>query len=216
MASAIKRIRRMTLEDWNVVLQILSAVVLGATFLIGSGALWTSYLVGLRQEARLAEMNQRAEEAKLETARLKQVVAPRKVGILALTQELLPFRARRPVVEIVYVPEDLEAYQTGIQLMHALSEAGWRGQRPFPIPSEMVAEIVRARGEESVRSLPSILRVTGSTFIDGGIVVTAKSADEDIASALIRGLKASGLKIGGMRDEDVPAGTVRIVVGANQ
>ena len=66
----------MKLEDWNTVLQFASAVLLGLTFAIGAGAIFTGYMVGKRQEVRIAatehgtaEANKNAAEAGEGTAK---------------------------------------------------------------------------------------------------------------------------------------------------
>ena len=72
----------MGLDEWNTILQVASVVVLGATFLIGAGALWTSYVVNKRQAERIAtlerdtadalksvaETNERTQKLELEAA----------------------------------------------------------------------------------------------------------------------------------------------------
>ena len=66
----------MSLENWNTVLQIASVVLLGLTFAVGTGAIITGYLIGKRQEERIAttgrdaaEANSRAAEAGEGTAK---------------------------------------------------------------------------------------------------------------------------------------------------
>lgn len=66
----------MSLEDWNTVLQFASAILLGLTFAIGAGAIFTGYMVGRRQEVRIAatehgtaEANKKAAEAGEGTAK---------------------------------------------------------------------------------------------------------------------------------------------------
>jgi len=65
----------MTLEWWNTVFQVGSAVLLGFTFLFGAGAILTDRIINARQEARIAsaqgeaaEANKRAAEAGAEAA----------------------------------------------------------------------------------------------------------------------------------------------------
>jgi len=79
----MKRIFSMRLEDWNTVLQFASAILLGLTFAVGAGAIFTGYLIGKRQEVRIAateqgtaEANKKAAEAGEGTAKaLAQVAA---------------------------------------------------------------------------------------------------------------------------------------------
>jgi len=81
----------MTLEEWNTALRVASVVVIGVTFLIAAGALWTSYLVNQRQEERIAaigndaatanlkaaQINERAEQLALENVTLRAALADR-------------------------------------------------------------------------------------------------------------------------------------------
>lgn len=72
----MKRIFSMKLEDWNTVLQFASAVLLGLTFAVGAGAIFTGYLISKRQDERIvatergtADANKRAAEAGEGTAK---------------------------------------------------------------------------------------------------------------------------------------------------
>jgi hypothetical protein len=101
-ASAMKRIRTMGLEEWNTVLQVASVVVLGVTFLIGAGAVWTSYLVNKRQGERMAAMardtanaskaaaeaNARAAEANAEAAQARKETAEAQRDVWELRQKV--------------------------------------------------------------------------------------------------------------------------------
>lgn len=65
----------MTLEDWSTVFQFASVILLGLTFAIGAGAIWTSYLVGKRQQERIATAGQQAAEANEKAAKATEGTA---------------------------------------------------------------------------------------------------------------------------------------------
>jgi hypothetical protein len=78
----MKRIFSMTLEEWNTVLQFASAALLGLTFAVGAGAIWTGYVLGKRQEGRIAatehgtaEANRKAAEASERAGKLEKEAA---------------------------------------------------------------------------------------------------------------------------------------------
>jgi len=58
----------MSLEQWNTVLQFSSALLLGLTFAVGAGAIFTGYLIGKRQDERLAVTERDAAEANKQAA----------------------------------------------------------------------------------------------------------------------------------------------------
>jgi len=64
----MKRIFSMTLEDWNTFLQFASAVLLGLTFAGGAWAIWTGYVLGKRQEERIATAGRDASDANKKAA----------------------------------------------------------------------------------------------------------------------------------------------------
>ncbi len=53
----------MTLEDWNTAFQFGSAVLLGMTFFVGAGAIWTSFVVNKRLTERVATAGRASAEA---------------------------------------------------------------------------------------------------------------------------------------------------------
>lgn len=59
----MKRTFYMPLEDWNTILQFASAVLLGLTFAVGAGAIFTGYLIGKQQEEHIAATGRDAAEA---------------------------------------------------------------------------------------------------------------------------------------------------------
>src|SRR5438309_2050260 len=95
----MKRTFSMTLEDWNTVLQFASAALLGLTFAVGAGAIWTGYVLGKRQDERIvatergtADANERATKLELEVAQQRERAAKAEHDLLALQQRLAPRR----------------------------------------------------------------------------------------------------------------------------
>lgn len=69
----------MTLEDWNMVLQLASAALLGFTFFVGAATIFVDRIISARQEARIASAqrdaavaNQAAGKLALQTEELKR------------------------------------------------------------------------------------------------------------------------------------------------
>src|SRR5437667_5063308 len=78
----------MTLEGLNTFLQLASAVILALTFLVGAGAIWTSYRLRKRQSARIAaieleaaQQRERAAVAERDLLQLRQRLAPRSLTL---------------------------------------------------------------------------------------------------------------------------------------
>jgi F0F1-type ATP synthase membrane subunit b/b' len=53
----------MSLESLNTILEIVSAVLLGLTFCVGAGAIWTNHVLSQRQEGRIASVQRDTAEA---------------------------------------------------------------------------------------------------------------------------------------------------------
>src|SRR5262249_31175305 len=94
ISRTIQRMRTTTLEDWNTVLQVGSAIVLCATFVIGTGALWTSYVLGKRQELRIAAIQRDAAEANERTKRLEIEAAEQRERAAVAERQLLELQQR--------------------------------------------------------------------------------------------------------------------------
>ena len=130
----------MTLEQWNTFFQIASAVVLGVTFAVGAGALWTSYRVGRQQDERIAlaqrgaaEANARAAEAneKAEKERLARAALERRTAVRALSVEewkslsTLLARFRGQSADVVIFPVTFESNFIAGSVAGILGNAGW-------------------------------------------------------------------------------------------
>jgi len=135
----------MTLEGWNTILQFASAVLLGATFVVGAGAIWTSHRLGQIQQERIAQadraaaearqaaaeanekaalLNDRAARAELQLAELDRQQGPRR---LLVDQVAAALKAGpRGIAEVVWVEEVTgEPYWLAEQVAQALRQGGW-------------------------------------------------------------------------------------------
>lgn len=65
----------MSLEHWNTVLQVASAVLLALTFAVGTGTVFTGYLISKRQDERIATTARDAAEANKQAAQAGQGTA---------------------------------------------------------------------------------------------------------------------------------------------
>lgn len=139
VARVKKRNFSMTLEDWNTILQFASAVLLGLTFAVGAGAVWTGYVLGRRQEerikatekatadanARAAEANEKAEQERLARVQLEAKLAPRSIS--REQEERVQAEISRLAGQYVTVTFDNnpEAAAFASQIESVLRSAGW-------------------------------------------------------------------------------------------
>lgn len=98
----MKRVFSMTLEWWNTVFQVASALLLGLTFAVGTGAIITGVILGKRQEERIAmtgrdtaeankragEANERATKLELEASQQRERAAKAEHDLFELQQRL--------------------------------------------------------------------------------------------------------------------------------
>jgi len=136
----------MTLETWNTVLQFASAVLLGLTFVVGAGAIWTSYVLNNRLTERVAGVgrdaavaNERAGRIELEAVQQRERAAKAEADLLQLQQRLASraisadqertlvaalsgFRGQNLVLRPVGASAEIEAYCRQIQA--AFEKAG--------------------------------------------------------------------------------------------
>lgn len=95
-------------------------------------------------EERIAVLDKEAAEARLETAKAQLELQKRieyirkQTGPRMLSPRFTEALKDRPkgTADILYAPEDTEAYTFAIQICNAVKSAGWGSQRPKPIPSE--------------------------------------------------------------------------------
>jgi hypothetical protein len=140
------RICSVTLEWWNSVFQFSSAVLLGLTFIAGTGAIITGHFVSQRQarlisttSERAAAANERASKLELDAAAQQERAATAERKLLELQRQLAwraltPAQARQLASELGQFPgtrvqfvryADPEASLFAEQIRTALSEASW-------------------------------------------------------------------------------------------
>lgn len=149
----------MTLEEWNTIFQFGSAILLGLTFAVGTGAVITGYFLGKRQEERIAiagegtakalaevaAANERTTKLELEASQQRERAAKAEHDLLELQQRLAWRRisskehgefvaALKPfagsIVEVTKLG-DAEAGQFADDIISIFAEARWDIQRNF-------------------------------------------------------------------------------------
>ena len=125
----------MTLESWNTFFQIGSAVLLGLTFLVGTGAIWTSQILNARLNRQVAEtrldlerQRERAANAERQLLELQQRVAWRRFTPEqreALSKSLTAAEPKG-LVHVANLLGDGEANAFAAEIEGVLRTAGWQ------------------------------------------------------------------------------------------
>lgn len=114
---------------------------------------------------------------------------------------------------IVFLPDDGEAYSFAQQIWMVLLEAGWQIPQPQSIPRDAVAKQYRD-SDAFTQNQPSLIRIGGQL---GGVslVTNGHSGPWDSSYELLsyQILKLTGRGYAFGRDEGLPDGYVRIIVG---
>jgi hypothetical protein len=105
-------------------------------------------------DEKIAEANARQKEAELKLELLRKVVGPRSFDFEILKKEL-EGKPRAPVA-IWYLPDSSDGFWLATRLVAALSDRGWRVDRPLPIP-EVTAQDVEAVMPGVPQVLPVLL-----------------------------------------------------------
>ena len=214
----------MTLETWNTLLQVASAALLGLTFLVGTGAIWTSYRLGQRQEERIASANQsaaaasaeaarlnnRAAQAELQLAELQRLQGPRQFAATAVAEALK--NGPTGSAEVIFAEEVTgESYAFAWQVMNALTLGGWTVKLTAWSPTvnewEYVAQTSRSTPESGLwlgDKRPEGIQIvnTGHGRIPGPAVDALKDA-----------FKLAGIGIGLGVEGSLAENEVRVMVG---
>ena len=216
----------MTLEALNTVLQVAPIIVLGVTFLIGAGALWTSYRVNKRLEARIATIaddvaraNERASKADQETARLTLEVAEANV-------RAEKDRLARVELERRTAVRSLTTEQRSAVLETALRFAGQHAQvMVFPVTFEgsVIASTIVGILSNARWSIQGITYLTGPPQVSVGnlgpaapmltqglyIQSTRDQGSKEAGRALFDALRET-VASGVWSPEDLPIGPPRV------
>jgi hypothetical protein len=224
------------LESWHTILQWSAAILVGITFLVGIATVWVGDRVNRRQTERIAglekataEAKQKQAEAERENAeaqlelknRLLRSELPRSVFAIPLIGFLkeLP----KGTLEILYAPNDEEAYQLAWTISSSLGgEGGWNVALPKPIsaddPSQLLPQRMAPEFGKDGFNLPLLTRVGGIT---GMLTVLVSPADfhdgfpraGTASNVLVAALMKCGFSTTYSVDDRLPAGHARLVIG---
>ena len=138
----------MTLDSWNSIFQVLSVVLLGLTFAIGAGAIWTGHRINQREATRLvaletdlttakgllAQQQERAAKAERDLLTLRQKIAPRIISDDQRASLIAALKAseNKGLVILVSQVGDSESSQYAVQIEGILKAAEW----PFAAPRQ--------------------------------------------------------------------------------
>lgn len=197
---------RLSLDDADFWLKVISGVLAAFTFLAGAAALFTGTILGNRQDERVAtlekataEANQKRAEADLRLEELRKRQEPRRLNWDAFVATLKG--KPRGTVVIEYQPNDREAHFLASELHMALSASQWSVSQPQP-------------ARPSPYGLPPIL--------NDGVTVVANNIDElepppKGEDTPLRSLHAAVFASLGMarasRDDSLPDNVFRLLVG---
>jgi len=173
-------------------------------------------VAGLEKEAAEARRRQAEAELRLEEIRKRQ--EPRWLPWDKFVGEL----KGKPTgaAEILYQPNDAEAYNLATEIQMALSFVGWQVSSPRPISSTDVRTVLRGAPESLIQAIPPTQRVGGQPF---GVSIVANDLSTlgppdpetpGALNALAKAFRATLKPIGVTRDEGLPDNVFRIVVAA--
>lgn len=177
-----------------------------------------------RVETDLTKQQERAANAEKDLLELKQRVIrqnlPRWVILGVGSLEKVLKDKPKGSAEIVFQPEDDEAFRLTMGLEGELSIGGWKIVRTVPISADDPTQVLPMYAKEKLLNFPAFAKVGGLS----DVTVLASPADMDrgfpkddtAAHALLRGLHACGFQSLVAYDERLPSGTVRIIVGTKQ
>lgn len=164
----------MKLEDWNTLLQFVSAVLLGLTFAVGAGAIWTGYVLSKRQDERIARISRDVAEANARAAEANRVAEEEKLARLKI-EERLAWRVltseqeariasklsafKGNPVTVGTSPATVEAGRFAKQLQEVLARAGWKSYMTSGPIDDMVASGVVVRTTTDPRGVKAGMAV---------------------------------------------------------
>jgi hypothetical protein len=161
------------------------------------------------------EAKQQLALAELQLAEVRQKQKPRWLPI----EEFRKALQGKPTgkIEIMYVPDDGEAYKFALSIEIGLRSAGWPSvSEPTPIPSDAVADGMRGMPREPLHRFPPTFRVGGQPT---GLSVVAHEIEpapfvkDTPFAALVKAFVACGLEIGMGLNSELPNDSFWVVVG---
>lgn len=203
----------MPLEDADFWLKVISGVVAALTFLAGAAALVTGHILGNRQAEKMLILDKDAAEARTKQAKAEakllelsefrdKQVSPRWVYLTGLGDALKGKPTGR--AEVIYVPDDDEAWITALVLTRELRAAGWQVIGPSVI-SEDEPNILIYPKEPGV---PLLIRAGGQ----GPMHLLIKDDKTGPIAALVFALLRR-VELGATPKKELPEDFVRVVVG---
>jgi hypothetical protein len=176
----------MKLELWNNLFQQTSVVLLGITFFVGAGALWTSKRLNVLQAERLIKLEtdlavqqERAANAERSLLELRDTLLnPRHLtaaGRLAMLAEL---RGHTGIFHVMCSrggsPEPCEFTE---EIMAVFIQAGWTTDRSFSLPALPAG--VRIRVADSANP-PETALIIQRALVAGGVAPVITSPIEGV------------------------------------
>ncbi|MDQ1611463.1 MAG: hypothetical protein QOG00_1394, partial [Pyrinomonadaceae bacterium] len=217
---------RLSLDDADFWLKVISGVLAAFTFLAGAAALVTGTISGNRQAERVAvlekataEAKQKQVEAEVQLAKLRNRQEPRITAVSKLIESLKGKPAG--VAEILYQEGDGEAYNFATWLNSVLVYSKWQVSEPRPIGDTISGEY-SGIPIEALCEMPSPMRLGASPF--GVSIVTNSRTMEMLSAKEMNGYKAlfvalssADIRMGSTQiDNTLPDGFLRIVVAQKE
>lgn len=228
------------LERLDVWLKVISVVLAGMTVMVGIAAFFTGEKLSDILKGEVATLVKETAGLQKETAEAKQKQAEAELRLAGLMErqnrqeqprwaylgklDILLKDKPKGVAEVLYVSEDEEAYFFALRLADSITSAEWDIKRVALIsaddPSQILPMYSRSEFNDSplLKNTPLLIKVGGKKGITlvAKEVITAPFDENRPSGALALALLDCGFGFGGTRDERLPDGFVRIVVGPKE
>jgi hypothetical protein len=176
----------------------------------------------IANEKKAAQLSKDAAEA-----HQKQAVAELQLAVITKNQNprwsrMADFEKalkRKPTgqVQIMYTPDDGEAYQVAMFIHSALFSSGWKPTDSIPIPPNAVKHDLRDAPPNWLRQIPPTVRAgglpTGISIVAHDIHPFSTVDDKTPQGILVKAFLATGLGVGMGVNSDLPDDSFWIIVG---
>lgn len=212
---------KLSLDDADFWLKVISGVLAAFTFLAGAAALVTGTVLGNRQAEKIAgldkataEAKQKQAEAELQLEKLRLGQEPRAQRVTAGLRNALKGKPTGKA-EVIYQENDAEVFEFAQALNMGLAASSW--EVPFePRPlDDMVSESWKDPRLVSIlsRSMRVFASPTGLTIVANSKMIEAMDANKNTpATALQSALIALSFRVNTGVDDSLPDGFLRLVV----
>jgi hypothetical protein len=213
VTNRINRIRSMTLEDWNTVLQFSSAVLGGVTFAVGAATIVTGYFVSKRLDLRVAQAQSTAANAVAQSRQLEGDVAKQQERAATAERDLLLLK--RAVAPRRITPEQ---QQEIVRLLNSATSKGRVSVSTFSNNAEPLAYAEEIRKVLAVAGWAAGDHVE-QNLIGGDLagltlhVAESATALSDEGTNLLRAFQAAGLTVRPIRSPLGREGKLTLGVG---